>query len=468
MVAGAWVTALSAGAKAQTGEQPEAARAQSLEPAPSAASAASEEEATGRVQGELGTTPLYDQLRDAERTIWLLRRKIELFEFHGYLRSGFGLNERGGQQVAFRAPGAGAKYRLGNEPETYAELVFVNNWLNPTQEPDRAWLRTELMVQADTTSSSNYSSTDHFRLREAFVQIGNLFAAQPAAVLWAGQRYYRRQNIDINDFYALDMSGYGAGIEDVDLRVGKFALALLGAASEDVTTSGGGRYAKGTVDVRLYGVQGPLGRWALWGAVSRTPDGVTADGVAVPSAVGWGVGLKHLRPRLLGGFNNVLVDYARGPLANFRTDVPVPTPFLRAASTWLLADHLLVQPGPHFAVMVVGVYQRARGGDPATGAATWLSFGARPVVFFTRHLSAALEAGADWTEDGAGLYRGWLRKVTLAPQVGAGHEFFSRPVLRAFVTYASWSPGLRGFVGGPGYADRVSGVTYGVQAETWW
>ena len=41
---------------------------------------------------------------------------------------------------------------------------------------------------------------------------GNLFASQPEAKFWAGERYYRRQHIEINDFYPLDMSGYGAGV----------------------------------------------------------------------------------------------------------------------------------------------------------------------------------------------------------------------------------------------------------------
>ena len=44
----------------------------------------------------------------------------------------------------------------------------------------------------------------------------------------------------------------------------------------------------------------------------------------------------------------------------------------------------------------------------------------------------------------------------------------SRPALRLFATYASWSDGLRGFVGGVPYANKTSGITYGVQVETWW
>jgi maltoporin len=41
-------------------------------------------------------------------------------------------------------------------------------------------------------------------------------------------------------------------------------------------------------------------------------------------------------------------------------------------------------------------------------------------------------------------------------------------VLRAFITYANWSDGFRGLVGGVPYQNRTNGLTYGVQAETWW
>ena len=131
------------------------------------------------------------------------------FEFHGYFRSGFGLNGAGGQQLAFQAPGAGAKYRLGNEAETYGELIFVNNWLNPDHATDKAWMKTEVMLEANTTNSASYAGfpngfgNDQFRLREAFIQAGNVLESQPDAKFWAGERYYRRQHIEINDFYPL-------------------------------------------------------------------------------------------------------------------------------------------------------------------------------------------------------------------------------------------------------------------------
>jgi hypothetical protein len=54
------------------------------------------------------------------------------------------------------------------------------------------------------------------------------------------------------------------------------------------------------------------------------------------------------------------------------------------------------------------------------------------------------------------------------PQVAhVGRKFISRSVLRAFLTYANWSEGLRGLLGGVPYQNRTSGLTYGVQAEIW-
>jgi maltoporin len=58
--------------------------------------------------------------------------------------------------------------------------------------------------------------------------------------------------------------------------------------------------------------------------------------------------------------------------------------------------------------------------------------------------------------------------MTVAPQVSLGDRFFSRPVIRAFLTYATWSENFRGEVGGNDYASNTSGWTWGIQMESWW
>src|SRR5271154_3698906 len=431
-----------------------------------------------KYQGDVPSEPTYDLLNEAETKIAQLKEQVGSFEFHGYLRSGYGLNSVGGQQVAFQAPGADAKFRLGNEAETYGEFIFVNNWLNPDRGSDKAWLKTEVMVEANTSNSASYanfsdtSANDQYRLREAFIQAGHVLDFQPDAKFWAGERYYRRQHIEIDDFYTLDMSGYGAGIEDWNLRIGKMAVAFLAGARPDIVTQNG-NYAKSNIDVRLYDLKGPAGLWAGWFNFATSKGGTTSTGTVVPTTDGYAFGLRHQRLEWHGGFHTFSIQYGTGAASNFSNPgngvtIQNPTPYINNSAQLLIAEQLVLQPNDWFGIMPIFLYQRTKGGNPQDGWNQWASFGARPIVFFSNHLSLAFEAGFDHTESGIGQYDGWLRKFTLAPQIGAGRKFFSRPVLRAFITYANWSDGFRGLVGGVPYQNRTNGLTYGVQMETWW
>ena len=425
-----------------------------------------------RYQGHLPSEPTYEYLSEADRNIADLQEQLKGFEFHGYLRSGYGLNGVGGQQVAFQAPGSGAKYRLGNETETYGEFIFVNNWLNPERTSDKAWMKTLVTVEANTSNSASYlnssvgAGSDQFRLREAFVQAGNVLASQPDAKFWAGERYYRRRHIEINDFYSLDMSGYGAGVEDLNLRFGKMALAYLGGARPDIVT-GNGTYAKSNIDVRLYGVKGPGGLWGGWFDFANAKGGTTPTGTAIPATTGYAFDLRQQQLEWHGGYHSFSIAYGTGAASNFSTSIDDPTQYLRSSAKFLATEQVLFQPHDRFAIMPIFVYQRIKDGNPLHGWNQWVSFGVRPEVFFTKYLSLALEGGFDHTHS-SGQYDGWLRKFTIAPQIGAGRKFESRPVLRVFLTYANWSEGLRGFVGGVPYLNRTNGLTFGVQGETWW
>jgi maltoporin len=432
-----------------------------------------------KYQGQLPSEPTYDLLNEAEAKISKMQEQLGTFEFHGYFRSGYGLNGKGGSQVAFQAPGADAKYRLGNEAETYGELIFVNNWLNPEHSSERAWLKTEVMVEANTTNSATYANfpnntgNDQFRLREAFVRAGHILQSQPDAKFWAGERYYRRQHIEINDFYPLDVSGYGGGVEDFDVGIGKLAVAFLAGARPDIVTQNG-NYAKNNIDVRLYDIRAPFGRVGLWFDYAHAKGGTTQTGSVIPTADGYAFGLRFQRLEWLGGYNTFSVQYGKGAASNFSTSIDDPNPFLKSSERLLITEHLLIQPNDKFAVMPIFIFQRKRDGQPGHGFNDWASFGVRPQVFFTKYISLAFEGGFDHTEGfvttqtGDRQFDGWLRKFTIAPQIGAGRQFFSRPVLRAFLTYASWSNGFRGLVGGVPFEDRTSGLTYGLQAETWW
>jgi maltoporin len=438
-----------------------------------------------KFQGEVSSEPTYDLLKEADQKIEKLEEQAGLFEFHGYVRSGYGLNSVGGQQVAFEAPGAEAKYRLGNEAETYAELILVNNWVNPDHHSDKAWFRSEFMVEANTSNSENYApvgdaaGADQYRFREAFVQAGNVFESQPGAKFWVGERYYRRQHIDSDDFYPLDASGYGGGIEDLNVGIGKLAVAFLNTARPDIITVNG-NLAKSNIDTRLYDVKGPFGLFGVWfdyatskgGTVtSTTAPGLTV-GTKIPTSDGYAFGIRHQRLEWHGGYHNSAFQYGTGAASNFSnpgngTTIPNPTPYINYTRQLLYTDQTVFQANDKFAFMPIFVYQRTKDGNPQHGWVQWASFGVRPEVFFTKHLSLTGDCGFDHTHL-PGSYDGWLRKCTIAPQIGPDRKFFGRPVLRAFATYADWSNGFRGFVGGVPFQNRTNGLTYGVQAEHWW
>ena len=297
-----------------------------------------------KFQGQLPSEPTYDLLREADVKIAKLQEQVSSFEFHGYFRSGYGLNSMGGQQVAFMAPGAEAKYRLGNEAETYGEFIFVNNWVNPDQSADKAWAKTEVMIEANTTNSTSYTNfpngvgNDQYRLREAFVQLGNVLESQPHAKFWAGERYYRRQHIDINDFYPLDLSGYGGGVEDFNVGIGSLAVAFLSGARPDIVTQNG-NLAKSNIDVRLYGVKGPhiwgvpAGLWSGWFDYATSKGGTTSTGTVVPTTDGYAFGLKHELLEWHGGYHSFSVQYGTGAASNFSSNgsgtvIEDPTPFI--------------------------------------------------------------------------------------------------------------------------------------------
>ncbi len=408
------------------------------------------------------STPLFDKKDPSEPT--------RAFEFHGYGRSGYGINERGGPQTAFQAPGALSKYRLGNEAETYAELAFVSNWLNPDRDSGRAWFKTEAMVMAKTLNLQSFDPSSDFRFREMFVQGGNLFSGRfESAKFWAGNRYYARQDIHITDFWYTDLSGYGGGVEDVAFGKARASLAYIGSTHPSTTNATTGNVSKSTVDARVFGIPAPGGEINVWYDYAFAKSGqMTTDGLVLPSAAGHAFAIQHKRSEFFGGYHTATFQVASGAASNLVATAQAPTQNWQKAKTYLFTDHSMFQPNDKFAVMPIVVAAWNFNGDPGTKYTRWISTGARPIWFFNKYASLAFEAGFDNVNDGKGRYEGWLRKFTIAPQIGAGREFYSRPVVRLFLTYASWTEGLRGYVGGNTYLDRLRGLSAGVQMESWW
>ncbi|ACY17640.1 maltoporin [Haliangium ochraceum] len=378
-----------------------------------------------------------------------------VFEYHGYLRSGAGFSLDGGEQVAFQAPGAYAKYRLGNETETYGELGLTGNWLG--NEGDGAWFRTEIKLAVITGNVQQFDSlkadTSNIAIQESYAEAGNLFADQPGMSFWAGHRFYRRHDVHINDFFYWDMSGYGAGFQDMDLDFGKLAVAYL-------ATEGADRSVKNHIDIRLYDL--PAGPGTL--TVGVAPVLQTAGDSGGDSTFGVAGTVMHTMGGFMGGFNKLSLQVGYGAQAGLLT-------YFGGAEDGLmirLVEQAQIQTSEAFSMMWSGIAQfdDADGDDDMN---MWISLGARPTFHLSKYTALLAEAGVDIVQPGAeGSELGFLGKLTVAPTLKAGNGFWGRPELRAFATAAFWNEAIQGQVGGAAFADDTFGMTFGVQAESWW
>jgi maltoporin len=429
----------------------------------------------------------------AERAEQVLNGFVDI---GGYLRSGYGRSGAGGPMVPFQAPGAVTKYRLGNEAETYGELILGKNFYLPgvfkldgSAPADgslkgpiaRVQLRLSFFNKYTEFGSANDTAVG---LPEAWASVGNVLPFAPSTKFWAGNRLYRRHDIHVLDFFYWNTSGGGGGIEDVPLGPGHLAFAWIGWGSTsglsyvpqpDPQNRAG--FSKSVYDLRAYDLPLLFGRVELGLAYSNAVSGVDELGRKGPRSHGVAAALVHTVSRFISddGVQKLSIQYGTGPARTFTTgfetvNLPQGTfirPDANGETRLRVTESFSANIGDYFSLGPVFVFQLSRQGEPRKDQ-VWVSAGARPIVHFTKLVSLAFEGGVDWVKDDAAGTSGTLTKITAAPQVSIGNRWNSRPVIRAFVTGAFWSHDFVGRVGGPDYATKHEGLNAGMQVEAWW
>jgi maltoporin len=405
------------------------------------------------------------------------------FRFHGYVRSGFGVDGTGKGQQPFQAPLAGSKYRLGNEAETYLETTF--DYGATSEDPDPAYFDTRITLAYVTPTSQSNTFATTFSLREAYALARRVWAAQPDATFWAGTRFYDRYDLHITDFWYRDPSGFGGGVENIALgEHAKFAASWIGGTQDQLDPNGQVprnelfRFNKNTFEARVYGLGGAHGQVSFaFDLAHFNGDQVATAGapIVVEDSLGM-AGTGIVEWPFKGGRNRLSLQYGNGAAYDFRSVLAPPAgrrfePGERFVThdLWqfrLVDDFLIEQRGP-WQLQAAVVYQELDNGAATNNRIRWVSLGARPVYQLGRFFSLATEAGWDYTRQ-SDLPSGSLFKLTVAPQITPAVKFFSRPSLRAFATWAFWSDSFRGLVAPAGYANAVQGAAFGVQFESWW
>lgn len=415
-------------------------------------------------------------------------------DFHGYARSGIGWTGSGGEQQCFQATGAQSKYRLGNECETYAELKLGQEvW----KEGDKSFYF-DTNVAYSVAQQNDWEATDP-AFREANVQGKNLIEWLPGSTIWAGKRFYQRHDVHMIDFYYWDISGPGAGIENVDLGFGKLSLAATRsqeAGGSYIFTSNDIYHdfkdtANDVFDVRLAQMEinpgGTLELGVDYGRANKTDGYSFADGA---SKDGWMFTAEHTQS-MLKGYNKFVVQYATDAMTTQGKGIPqgsftgnnydkdaeigvVNNKINNNGSLVRILDHGAISLGDSWDLMYVGMYQDIDRDD--NNGTTWYTVGVRPMYKWTPIMSTLLEVGYDnvksqKTDDTNNQY-----KITLAQQWQAGNSIWSRPAIRVFATYAKWDEKW-GYDNGIAKSDTKATTysrgdndewSFGAQMEIWW
>ncbi|QLB13807.1 maltoporin [Bisgaardia hudsonensis] len=400
-------------------------------------------------------------------------------EFHGYARSGIGWTSGGGEQSAFTVNGGGSKYRLGNENDTYVEFKLGQELF---KDGEKTIYLDSNVAYGGILQQNDWESTSP-ALREINVQFKNFAESLPGATLWAGKRFYQRHDVHMNDFYYWDISGPGAGVENIDLGFGKLSLAV----TRDTET--GGAYGwtydpikkswksdenikenvyNDIIDVRLADLKvSENGRLEIGVDYGSSHTKNHASRVENATKNGYMITAEHTQGNFFGGFNKFTVQYATDAMTSWNNGHAQGGQAGNRGKMLRLINQGVVVPTDKVEVMYALIYQKTDLKNKAGN--TWYSAGIRPMYKWNNTMSTLLELGYDRIKDQATGKKNSLTKVTLAQQWQAGSSIWARPAIRVFGTYAHWNDKFnQDNRTKAGYKAKDGEFIAGVQFEAWW
>jgi len=402
---------------------------------------------------------------------------VTALDLFGYFRDSIGGTSREGAQACFRTPGLDYKLRLGNECDAYAEWGFQQSvW----KGKDGVEFTVGFMFDYDPEVMGNLGSSTPFGVQQDYVKVK--VPQWRGAQLWMGKQYYRRENIDMIDFFYLDTSEPGGGVEDVDLGFGKLAASLFAVKGNAATgpASGGSGQVFWRPDARLYGIpvnaNGALEIDANAVFYSRNGNAHVPKGADDAGASVW-VTVEHTQEKLMGGSNKLALQWANGTAAQMRPGTPSfsPDPLNRKNQQLRVVDQLLVQPSPKLQALVGAVFQwkTVANLDGSTAKAMQWGIFARPVYYLSDYFKVQGDLGFTQIKPQRAKAMNLLKATvapTLTPPPGDTGGFFVRPELRAFLTYGAWNDAAEASPSPPGggaFGTEVRGLSYGLSVETW-
>jgi maltoporin len=357
---------------------------------------------------------------------------------NGTSRQCYGLHSDDGKVV-------GLKYRLGNECDFYGEFQLAQA-MKAEGVDYNAVLMTNFFSPA-TDTNNNYG------VEQAYVEMKGVDFA-PGVLFWAGKRR-DRDDVHIVDTFFTNMSGVGVGVEGIDMGSGmKMGFAAYKTDNGNVT-DGNNRLHAQLNDIPI----NPGGK----GRVILSYSHADSAGVGHPAGQqGWGVTFEHVQENFLGlgGGNHVWIQYADGSL-DLNQGFGNPTD-PSSSSSWRFVESPTWQVGA-FGGQAIALYQH----DSATGASRdEYTIGGRGSYALSKNLKFLTEIGYSQINPAHQPSEN-LTKITIAPALSTGPDFWKRPEIRLYATWASFNSAAANDPANGLPTGKTDGFSYGAQLEIW-
>ena len=381
-------------------------------------------------------------------------------ELSGYTRGGvYTGTPRGGYTLG----GDMQKFRLGNEGDNGFELEIRKTF------DAGSGMKWSLDYMPTVWNGTQYT-------QQAYAEMTGMEFA-PEAKFWAGQRRLRIQDVHIVDHFFMDYGlNYGAGMTDYSLGFAKLGVGVFNGGSEDNHNSAQNNARRVNVDLSEIKVN-PGGVLRVLGTV--------VSGTFQFSTPGSSLSVSHNQSDFIvpGLTNTVFLQTASGHAGlngQFQGlgDAVAPITLTNGVvlntqqpglKSTRIGDSINWQSGAFGGQALVALQNGKVDGGINTGINTKdFTLGGRVSYATSKNFKLLFEAG-NTSRQIDGQAQQQLNKITFAPTLAIGTDFWSRPEMRFYVTRASWNQAAAtANAASFGANGRTSSTAAGVQVEVWW
>lgn len=388
---------------------------------------------------------------------------VHAVDFSGYVRSGLGISSNGGGVEGGDELAKSKLGRLGNEFDTYSEIGLGQELY---QEDGKSFYFESMFEMSSTGNLETEKTMDesaNFAIKQLNLQAKGFIPAAPEATIWAGKRFYQRHDLHIIDTKYWNISGYGFGVEGVNIGSGALSTAIIRGDQDGLNIN--------YLDVRFAGFTPWEGAWTEIGidyALPNPTDSQKEGGSDFDNGLMLTAELSQSFSR---GYNKIVLQYADSGLAQN---------MVSQGGGWFDAWSGNVNSAKGYRIINTGDFKVSENISfnhvltygYAEDHGDWVKdedlFSAviRPQYTWSKHNKTVLELGyytqtKTWTSGTEEKSGG--QKLTISQVLSAGEYLFTRPEMRLYASYLKDNEN-KSFNDGRDDDD----IKIGVQIEAWW